>query len=379
MAAFLISIEKIIGFIMDYCRQFTRKKTMLRFKHIAAYQIQGITAESVKDDVILVDLERDGICAFLTSDLDTTLYIIDRGFALETLMLKSVFRKRKEGKFASILQEEINEIQSSRRDRIRRYAVLVIDIEGGIDAELRELMKDFDDFVIYFDGFDKESLRSQNQDVISAIVASLSLTIPKIEKIEKLQEGSYLFDDKGKIIYSFNKSLGQVEVVISSPLSSETEKLTQKYASILIHKTDLLRVAKLFIQSLDREADKLKTFISGWTALEMFTNKVFSEYKHKFLDDLRSSSPSASVKRFLDRISEVMTKDKYTLSDKFNIVSHFLGSKFSENDVVTFKSIKSIRGKLVHGEDIDESTLPIGDIHLLLMRYLTEYIRSKST
>jgi hypothetical protein len=62
--------------------------------------------------------------------------------------------------------------------------------------------------------------------------------------------------------------------------------------------------------------------------------------------------------------------DKYRLSDKFSVIATELAEPDLEQDQATFDTIKVIRDKLLHGEDISLTSLPIADANKLLRKYL---------
>jgi hypothetical protein len=133
----------------------------------------------------------------------------------------------------------------------------------------------------------------------------------------------------------------------------------------------------LLIQAISRDTDKLRRFISGWSALEILVNKVFSEYEKLFIQNLIGTAPTGHTQRYFDRIRYVM-QDKYRITDKFVIVVACLGENEStESDIDDFESIKEKRDSLLHGNLIDESSLPINETIRLLKKYLSRHIDTK--
>ena len=95
---------------------------------------------------------------------------------------------------------------------------------------------------------------------------------------------------------------------------------------------DLDSVERLFSQMTDRGADRLKIFLSGWTALEILIAKSFKAYESEFLLPFTNAEQPSLRERFLGRVKDVM-KDKYRLADKFIAVTAVLFPSMSTEDV----------------------------------------------
>ena len=138
-------------------------------------------------------------------------------------------------------------------------------------------------------------------------------------------------------------------------------------------------VNRLLVQAISKDNDKLRRFISGWSALEILINKVFSEYEKLFIQNLIGTAPTGHTQRYFDRIRNVM-QGKYRITDKFVILVACLGDNESiESDIESFEFIKEKRDSLFHGNVIDESSLPINEIVILLKKYLARHIDKKAS
>jgi hypothetical protein len=134
----------------------------------------------------------------------------------------------------------------------------------------------------------------------------------------------------------------------------------------------LSRVYKLLIQAISRDNDELRRFIFGWSALEILINKVFSEYEKQFVQNLLGAHPANHTLRYFDRVREVM-EGKYRMVDKFIIVAACIGNNGFETDIQNFIKIKKIRDTLLHGEVINEKSLPISETVGLLQKYILRH------
>jgi hypothetical protein len=81
-------------------------------------------------------------------------------------------------------------------------------------------------------------------------------------------------------------------------------------------------------------------------------------------------------RKYLRRIREVM-KDKYRLADKFAVISLRLSPDSGDEDLEQMLKVKKIRDKLLHGDVIDEASLPVKIIRDLASKYLRFHLEFK--
>ena len=75
---------------------------------------------------------------------------------------------------------------------------------------------------------------------------------------------------------------------------------------------------------MDGQTEPLRAFVAAWSALEIFTNKVFKAYEEIWFVGLSKGKVGTETKH-IERIRAVM-KEKYRLLDKFTIVAVVLHS-----------------------------------------------------
>lgn len=91
-------------------------------------------------------------------------------------------------------------------------------------------------------------------------------------------------------------------------------------------------------------------------------------------DELAKVHVSPGLTKYLTRIKEVM-KGKYSLTDKFAVISVFLNPTTDSKDIAQFTLIKKVRDNLFHGDDIPDSSLPNNKLHALFEKYFRNHIR----
>jgi hypothetical protein len=145
-----------------------------------------------------------------------------------------------------------------------------------------------------------------------------------------------------------------------------------------LDKQNLSRVVRLLASSLDSKNDKLRRFIFGWTALEIFVNKFFDGHRQTFVSD-KTEIPTTS--RYSQRVASAVETGEYKPLDKFIIIAAVLIGVASNSDIVEldddadeFQRLKRIRNEFFHGEDISENTLPDAEVREFLSKYMLKHI-----
>src|SRR5256885_54133 len=109
----------------------------------------------------------------------------------------------------------------------------------------------------------------------------------------------------------------------------------------------LSNVAALFAMALEQKSDRYKGFVTAWSALEILTGTLFRRYEETLVSNLEGASNAPGVKSYLDRVRDVMS-GRYTLVDRFIVLSIFLGGDQAAEDIARFKACKKMRDKLFH-------------------------------
>jgi hypothetical protein len=182
----------------------------------------------------------------------------------------------------------------------------------------------------------------------------------------------YFIDDAGKTAYSIDIEVSG-SVTVSTGLKPGVVEYVEKYAKVLGRHPELVNPARLLSRSLSDESDRLLSFLSIWSGLEIFISKVFRSYEAAMFPKDEKKTSNAVPEPVVNRIREVM-KDKYRIADKFSVVSSLVAPYDFEVDLAKFKTIKDVRDKLMHGGELELKTLPIQDTQVLLRKYLRFHI-----
>jgi hypothetical protein len=109
-------------------------------------------------------------------------------------------------------------------------------------------------------------------------------------------------------------------------------------------------VTRLLSDSLLVQSNKLRGFLSAWTALEIFIKK-FSMKEPMPLEDERRKVPA--------------------LVNWFNSLSNELGLENPAAKAASFEKVKTVREEVFHlGKDMDDSAFPIEETQNLVRAFL---------
>jgi len=363
-------------YITDIVRLLTvKRKNSMDYNYIVIYRFEGISDNNLDEDKTVYENETNGIAVILSKDINRHCLKIDTGLAAAGLLLRGMFADDKLQELPLAIDAEVRKIQEERVTKKKTGAYAVIIIKGNAELNINQkLHNETEQFRICFDAIDKDSLLDQHKEKVYSIVSSLAMTTSPEYHAVREASGLYFVDDNSKPLYSFTMKGGQIRAIVSKPIDAEKENEISNIITLSTCNQQFKTPYRLFTQSLETTQDQLRSFISGWTSLEIFTNKVFSIYEDKFITSIADDHDSHGVNHFLTRIKDVM-KDKYRLTDKFSLIASFL-SEDVETDIESFKSMKSLRDDISHGKEFNEETLPVEEIRKLTAKYLRGHLLS---
>lgn len=340
----------------------------MKYKFVEAYRVKGLVGPS--DKTIVINEQR--FMAYIIGDPDEVLIQIDKRIAIANLILNGIFGERPLGKRDDLINSQIKEIRSERKKQ-GTDGYLIIEVIGEIKKYSPSVEREEEGLHIAFDAIDKDEIRSEFSNKIKNVIAALSLIYNKIVGIEKVTDGVVLYKNESNIIFPFTPKGHLASLHISSPLAEGTiEKVTPLFNHLKNH-SELDRVTELLVSSFKSRTDSLRAYLSAWTAVEIFVNKAFPFFEQKFFAELKAGEHPENREKYLDRIRTVM-KDKYTLVDKFSVVSLRLSPTNADEDIKSFIRIKKQRDQLTHGENIKDWELEVENIQRLLTDYIQLYL-----
>ena len=352
-----------------------KRKNNMDYKHIVIYRLEGISDNNLDSDKTIYEDDTKGISIILSKDVNRHCLALDTGQAALYCIFNGIFGDKKIQELPSVIDAVVKKIQEERASKEKTGAYAVIIIKGDAELDIKDsLHRETEQFRICFDAINKESIQSLHKDIIYSIVSSLAMTTEPEYHAVKITSGTYFLDENEKPLYSFTMEGRGGRYIASKPIDSERENEINNIISLTSSNLQFKTPYRLFTQSLETTQDQLRSFIFGWTSLEILINKTFSTYEECFITNIADDHDSHGVTQFLTRIKDTM-KDKYRLTDKFSLIASFL-SEDAEADIESFKRMKSLRDDISHGKEFNEEALPVEEIRKMVAKYLKGHLMS---
>lgn len=331
----------------------------MNYKYELIYQVQGLSIPSVEGEVILLEDSTHSFKAFLSNNLDNYCADIDKSAVIGNMLLGGLGGRT----FDSHLEETRNQ----RNERYKTPPFLVIQAFGDDSSFILKNNTDKGDYILCIQNETGNFSKGQYQYLINSVVSSLCITFDTFYKVKEVGETVVYYNDDEKPIHNVVFSCYGTGFSSREVLDTDIER-TKTCSSILSEKESFNTVCRLLVQSVDSKNDALLSYLSVWTALEVFVNKSFKLNKQKLI--------ASMTERGLDEpFREEIEKDKFSLMSKFNMVCLYLSSQDECSDVESFRGLKDTRDKLFHGDEIDLKGLPIFETQNLLRKYLSIYVQ----
>ncbi len=215
----------------------------------------------------------------------------------------------------------------------------------------------------------KESLIMKSSVITPQIISSLSVHLSLLH--QPIRFKSILTDICGKTKSGENIRDVFIETSItffSSKMISLAE-IKMKIQDSLNLYSRLDHKVSSFLHLALNENDRLKKFLNFFFVLEIYTHQAFKKIDFRNYVNCVNQIPDRVMvlgeKFFLERQAE-----SKTLSQRFHWCAILIWDNIDDNDIEIFKSIKKVRDKIAHGEDIPENSLPIDMIEKLCLKIL---------
>lgn len=350
----------------------------MKYCYTAIFSIKGLSHPPTEGEKSLVVDSGVLLRAILTSQPNAHAFEGDRSLAVAGLMLRALFNSDPTGcEFKQRVATAVEERQAARQKEFGSSPYLIVTGEGEVQSFNPTHEKDAEDFIVCFDGADKDAIRARFHDKITALINSIVSVAETVIGIRKVADPIVFFREDGKPVYSYTFTAGAPGVYVSRSLPDDRVQAIGELYHLLTTDTTLQRVQRLIRFSFETGVDPLRSFLAAWTAFEIFVNKVFGNYEASFFDRLSEEGHLEVQRKYLGRIREVM-KDKYRLADKFAAVSFQLSPASGDEDLKTVLQVKKVRDELSHGETVDEASLPVKAIRDMASKYLRLHVERGS-
>jgi hypothetical protein len=313
-------------------------------------------------DLTLVEMPAMRI--LLTGDANRHLLEIDRAMAFANVQLgvENVVGSRDEQ-----VVNELNKIQSSRATRVGGRAVLLFAAQGEENVTITDSLREHSDFLTVRNGFPRGLLSGRYSEKLDSIKAAISLEISTLDHFEPLAEGTFFQWPDGRPLYSYTFTVAGRGTIAQSATQGNASTISARFAALASTATSQ-SAQRLVARMAEEPSDKLRQFVFGWIALEIFVNQSFARHGRTVIDAMANDGASGVGARLVKH-GQHSVNDGYSLVGRFMIAAAALFPAASEEeqeaDLATFKMVKRTRDDLFHGEDVQEEALPVSELQRL--------------
>ena len=171
--------------------------------------------------------------------------------------------------------------------------------------------------------------------------------------LEKVGERAFLFDeDRKKPIYLFRGQVGAARAYAAQPLTEQAAAELRAFAAVRSHQYDPLRSLELLTHAADNRDDALVSFVSSWSAFEIFVGGLFAS---------RYATTPRQAKR------------QPPLRQRFEAIGTDLDAANAPADLALFDVTYCIRNALFHEAVFVDLRQPCHDAQMLARKYIRLY------
>ncbi len=225
--------------------------------------------------------------------------------------------------------------------------------------------------ILTYDAFQggKNEIKKWEKEELPSIITSITAhfsTDDHFVNLISLDRNVYGKTEDGKILFDLKMAM---KAEMFSSLSNSVEQIDNKLKKSADLYSFLDEKSSRHIFMALNEPDRLKQFLYYFLFVERFTHNQFSKI------DYDKSTKNIFI--FPERVSEVgaaFFKDRHleskNLSQRFYWCSLLIWPTITDADIKNFKELKKIRDLISHGENIEESKLPVHSIRALSIKLL---------
>lgn len=341
----------------------------MKYRYTSAWRMQGgwsFPSEPTTRELV----NHAGRRLVLTTDPANFLRAFDRRMLVANHLLGGGPFRNADGWDNAAIARELSRVAIERRDEVASAWFVVVVVDGVLDGKILELEEAIviDDDVFGWELFDAQGLKKAHERDVDALMTVLSTSFEWTPRFEKLGDSIVGLSDDGRQVQSLSATaFGDLSV--SGTLPNDDELDIQARARALLDDTELAAVARLSRRTVAGSSDPLLRFLHAWCALEILIAKAAGRVD-------RAALPAGIPA--LQLLVEVERQDPdhhRRLIRQFLLATAWLFPGWSRDEVEThlktFDSVRKLRNRLFHGENVDERTLPTGSLFDLLRRYLS--------
>jgi hypothetical protein len=323
----------------------------MRYRFVRAFIVEGLLAPEGQE-IVLCDEPRERGKFVLTGSPDSWLADADKSAAVGAItMSRFTVAGAPPLPLPRPVRDIVTDIRSQRRNQLQGRMVLVCQFEGNADALPGSPAEREGERFLFSHNNEVSSITEKHEKDIDRATGSLFVADASVVALEPLGLSFRIMASDGTESLVLGLGAGPVVVITRRGIDAERAvQLKSRFAQCFQSDKDLKTVTRLLSDSLLAGANKLRGFLSAWTALEIFIKK-FATKEDMPPDDKRRETPP--------------------LINWFNSLSIELGLENPTEKAASFKKIKEVREQVFHtGKDIEDSAFPIEETQNLLRAFL---------
>lgn len=317
----------------------------MHYRHTVVYRVRGIVLPEGTER-ILVDRPDEELRAWLTTAVDTYCAEGDQRDTVANMLLDGAFGADNPQPWQDRLVQGVTQMQAQRRNRFSNGPFVVIAKTGPLSSYTPSVEREEQPFILCFDGSDTKAIRSATTATITSLIMALVVGVDHFSGLDRVSDFVMSYRDDGKAIFSYTASVGSATAYVSSPLDDETGGAIDGLYATIVNDPDAQRVVSIMLASLEHDDDRLRAFLSAYTALEVFIRK--------------------------------MVRSRAVLIDAFAWVNQALCASDYPADRDVFRDLNQARNAYLHSQGISEASFPLEDTRRLLRKYLRLYLQTEN-
>ena len=355
------------------------------FRYTAVISLKGIHLRDLEDPADVIVDPASGMQATLTSNVDEIVLDGARGPAIGFLMLKGVNFATHEGMEA--IEREAADIAKERIRGLADGVFLVVVWEDQLDEPSLEHRTDFDDFAVCYGAAGVSGGSGGYRSRLDALVTALASELQIVAAKHVIDFAKY-WDENGKRVFLYELIGGRARVYTSPPATLQQLDRVAKLYHRLCGDAEMKTVARLIRSSFQHDGDDvLRAFLSTWFSFEVFVNKMFRIYKPKPKPSTNLPEGGHPLSRnslvfrsfltlrlrcdaFVNKMLRIYEPKGTTFADRFSVITDQLASGAINEDWTIASGAKKVRDRLLHGEEVDEDSLPIERLREIVLKYV---------
>lgn len=337
--------------------------------HTVAYRLRGLSAKVAAPPRVLLPGLDSSITITLTQDPTEEATQAWRWIALANVLLNGLAGRRGEGEVEELIQTEYDAEVERTQQRFGKGPYLIFSREGTVDDFECPHQRSHKSFDIGLDGPPATAFKGPSIPFLRDVLAALTLRIPEFSGYDEILNNVVYTRDDGRPFYVFHPN-ATASAVVGHAIPDDVWDSLDETLATLPKSDELDSVFRLLRTSLESHGDRLRAFLAAWFGLEILVGKLFKQYETAFFDRIKAHAAGNNTSMpHVDRIQDVMS-DKYRLSDRFSLIATELVEGDATPDIEAFRKAQKVRNDLLHGTDIKDSALPVGQVRDLLRRHL---------